>query len=98
MIVTTKYSDGTLATGVYPLPKLSPKQQDRNLITAKEFKKNLISLRTKAGLTQVQLEKRAGLPTMVLSHYETGTRKPGLDNIIALCKGLNCTATELLGL
>jgi len=49
-----------------------------------------------AGLA-VQREARAGLPAMVLSHYETGTRKPGLDNIITLCIGLNCTATELLG-
>lgn len=97
MIETKTYTDGTVATGNSPLPSLSPKQQDRKTEARKDFKNNLISLRAKAGLTQSQLEARAGLPAMVLSHYETGTRKPRLDNIIALCKGLNCTATELLG-
>lgn len=97
MLETKTYTDGTVATGCAPLPNLSPKQQDRKTDAHKEFKNNLISLRIKAGLTQNQLEARAGLPAMVLSHYETGTRKPGLDNIITLCKGLNCTATELLG-
>lgn len=97
MIEIKTYTDGTVATGYAPLPNLSPKQQDRKTEAGKDFKNNLISLRIKAGLTQSQLEARAGLPAMVLSHYETGTRKPGLDNIITLCKGLNCTATELLG-
>jgi DNA-binding XRE family transcriptional regulator len=97
MIETKTYTDGTVVTGCSPLPNLSPKQQDRKAEAHKDFKHNLIYLRSKAGLTQSQLEARAGLPAMVLSHYETGKRKPGLDNIIALCKGLNCTATELLG-
>ncbi len=97
MIEAKTYTDGTVVTGNSPLPSLSPKQQDRKTEARKDFKINLISLRTKAGLTQSQLEARAGLPAMVLSHYETGTRKPGLDNIITLCIGLNCTATELLG-
>jgi len=62
-----------------------------------DFCRNLKKLREAAQLTQVQLEKRAGFPETLISHYENGLRKPGLDNIKALCKGLKCTASELLG-
>lgn len=61
-----------------------------------DFCKRLWSLRNKAGLTQAQLESKSGLPSMVISHYENGTRKPGLDNIKALIKGLGCNASDLI--
>lgn len=64
----------------------------------RDFCYRLKSMREERGLTQAQLEKLSGMPAMVLSHYESGTRKPGLDSIKSLCKGLKCTATELLGL
>lgn len=62
----------------------------------RDFCKRLKHLRESKGMTQAQLEKVAELPAMLISHYETGTRKPGLDNIKALCRGLKCTASELL--
>lgn len=62
-----------------------------------QFCKKLVEIRQTKGLTQAQLENRAGLPATLISHYESGKRAPGLENIIALCKGLDCTATELLG-
>lgn len=64
----------------------------------RDFCKRLVDIRIKRGLTQSQLERAAELPAMVVSHYETGTRAPGLANIKALCKGLNCTASELIGI
>lgn len=63
----------------------------------RDFCKRLIKLREEKGLTQAQLEVRAGLPATLISHYEKGERAPGLTNIKALCKGLSCTASELLG-
>ena len=63
-----------------------------------DFCKRLRLIRTARGLTQSDLEVKSGLPAMVLSHYENGTRAPGLANIKALCKGLGCTATDLLGI
>ena len=96
-LVTKKYSDGTIATGKHPLPKLSPNQQDRlRDHDCYNFGKRLKELRLHAGLTQSELEKASGLPSMVLPHYENGTRKPGLDNIRLICKGLNCSSYDLL--
>lgn len=97
MIVTKTYLDGTTATGKHPLPKMSPSQQDRLKINDYySFGARLKEIRLQKGLTQCELEKLAGLPSMVLSHYENGTRKPGLDNIRMICNGLNCSASELL--
>lgn len=98
MIVTKTYSDGTTATGKHPLPKLSPSQQESLNGNYYSFGKRLKEIRLQKGLTQGELEKLAGLPSMVLPHYENGTRKPGLDNIRMICKGLNCSASELLGI
>tara|TARA_R110000782_G_C14819221_1_gene413851 strand:+ start:7262 stop:7720 length:459 start_codon:yes stop_codon:yes gene_type:complete len=63
----------------------------------REFCKRLVEIRAAKGLTQAQLESKAGLPATLISHYEKGERAPGLENIKALCRGLGCTATELLG-
>ena len=62
------------------------------------FCKRLKSLRENAGLTQVELERKSNLPSVVVSHYERGERQPGLENIKSLCKGLGCTASELIGI
>lgn len=63
----------------------------------RDFCERLIRLREAKGMTQAQLEKRAGFSATLISHYEKGERAPGLQNIKALCKGLGCTASELLG-
>jgi len=63
----------------------------------RDFCKRLVEIRTAKGMTQAQLENKAGLPTTLISHYEKGERAPGLANIKAICKGLECTASELLG-
>ena len=63
-----------------------------------DFCNNLKRLRLQYGFTQSELEIKSELPLMVISQYETGSRKPGLDNIKLLCKGLGCTASELLGI
>ena len=64
----------------------------------RDFCNRLKQLRTAKGMTQAQLEKAADLPATLIAHYETGERGPGLQNIKALCKGLGCTATDLLGI
>lgn len=64
----------------------------------KEFCSRLVELRERKGLTQSQLGERAELDSTVVCHYEKGDRQPGLQAIKALCTGLDCTATELLGI
>lgn len=65
--------------------------------TDADFCRRLRMLRERVGLTQAELERRAELPAMLVSQYETGQRQPGLANIKALVRGLNCSADELLG-
>ena len=66
--------------------------KDRN------FCKRLKELREKAGFTQAQVEDRSGLPATIVCQYEIGSRLPGLQSIKALCKGLGCTASDLIGI
>lgn len=64
----------------------------------RDFCKRLVDIRTRKGFTQAQVEIQGELPTMVISQYENGTRQPGLEAIKKLCKGLGCTASELIGI
>jgi DNA-binding Xre family transcriptional regulator len=84
------YGEGKLA-GIKLIKKRRHEMRDR------DFCKRLVEIRTAKGLTQAQLENRAGLPATLISHYEKGERAPGLENIKALCRGLECTASDLLG-
>lgn len=62
-----------------------------------DFCNRLKSLRARASYTQDELGRKSDIPPAVISFYETGERAPGLAAIKALCAGLGCTATELLG-
>lgn len=62
-----------------------------------QFSIKLKNLRLYKGLTQRQLAGRCDITEAEISFYETGIRKPGLDNIVKICKGLEVTATDLLG-
>lgn len=62
------------------------------------FAMRLRSIRASKNMTQEDLAKKSGVNPCVISFYEAGSRKPGLDNIMDLCRGLGCTATELLGI
>ena len=61
------------------------------------FCKRLRQFREARNLTQAALESAAGLPSTTVSHYEKGTRAPGLAALKALCAALECTATDLIG-
>lgn len=64
----------------------------------RDFCKRLAELRVKRGLSQGQLGARADMPLNLIWYYEKGDRQPGLQSIKALCRALECTATELLGI
>jgi len=63
----------------------------------RDFCNNLLKIRTQRGVTQPELAALSKVPVTSISKYENGAREPHLSNIKALCKGLGCTATELLG-
>lgn len=50
------------------------------------------------GYTQAELSKRTGLGAASISHWESGRRVPGLQNLFTLLVVLQVTADDVLGL
>ena len=62
------------------------------------FKERLKEKRIEAGLTQVELAKKAGVTARTIQNYELGTRKPTKFEVVEkLAEALNTTAEYLLG-
>lgn len=62
----------------------------------RSFAGNLKRIRKGLNLSQNDLAKRADLHPAVISFYETGERKPGVEAIISLCRGLGCSPNDLI--
>lgn len=50
------------------------------------------------GLTQASLAERAGISTAFVGHIERGTRVMFVKTLYVLCKALEVSADELIGL
>ena len=62
------------------------------------FKERLKEKRMEAGLTQVQLEEKAGVTARTIQNYELGNRKPSnMEVIQKIADALNTTTEYLLG-
>ena len=62
------------------------------------FKDRLKEKRLEAGLTQVELAKKAGVTTRTIQNYELGNRKPAnMEVIQRIADALNTTTEYLLG-
>jgi transcriptional regulator with XRE-family HTH domain len=53
---------------------------------ASESSRLLLEARRRAGITQGELARRAGIPHSVLSAYENGRREPGADTFLRLLR------------
>jgi len=84
-------------TALYNLKKDYEFLRDRYDPITECLAHNLKVLRTDAGMTQDELAIACELPLTLISQYETSSREPRLTNIIKLCKGLNVTASKLIG-
>lgn len=62
-----------------------------------EFKENLKNHRLGKSMTQDALAKKTGLTPEWISHFETGRRKPSLNNLVKLADALQITLDELVG-
>ncbi len=64
-----------------------------------ELSRRLRATRTKAGLTQKQLEARSGVPQNTISRIEIGAvQEISTRTLIALARALHVTTDFLLGL
>jgi transcriptional regulator with XRE-family HTH domain len=61
------------------------------------FRRRILEVREKRGLTQAELGERAGLPPAAISHFETGGRKPSFENLVKLAEALRVSTDYLLG-
>ena len=61
------------------------------------FGLRLQAWRTAHGLTQEQLAKKCDWHPSLISHYENGTRLPGIKNLEDLCKATNTSPAYFMG-
>ncbi|MFC1765161.1 helix-turn-helix domain-containing protein [Planctomycetota bacterium] len=61
-----------------------------------KFANNLKKIRQSKSLSQSDMAKRTGLHPAAISHFETGERKPSLDNLIRLADALSVSTDFLL--
>ncbi len=63
----------------------------------KRFRERLRDWRLKRGLTQEELAGKADVPTVSVSHFETGHRFPNAESLRRLADALGVSADYLLG-
>ena len=64
---------------------------------SKTFAKNVAYVRRSLGMSQRDASAGLGISQALLSHYETGSREPGLDFFARICDYYNVSADYLLG-
>ena len=63
----------------------------------KKFRARLREWRLKRGLTQEDLARKADVPTISVSHFETGHRFPNAESLRRLADALGVSTDYLLG-
>jgi transcriptional regulator with XRE-family HTH domain len=63
----------------------------------KKFRERLREWRIKRGLTQEELARKADVPTISVSHFETGHRFPNVESLRRLAEALGVSTDYLLG-
>lgn len=51
--------------------------------------------REKSNMTQKEVSERLNISRAVISQYESGTKNPSVENLIALADFFNCSLDEL---
>lgn len=57
----------------------------------------LREIRKRKGLTQAELSRRSHINRVCISQYETGVKRPNVDNLKRLAVALGVSTDELLG-
>ena len=74
-----------------------PKGTKHDKMPRSEFGKNLIAIRRKKGISQVELAKKLGLHQRMISHYEGNTEGPTFDMMKKIAEALNVNLAVLIG-
>jgi transcriptional regulator with XRE-family HTH domain len=64
-------------------------------LNRQRFAANMKRARLRLGISQEELGFRCKLNRTTISHYERGSREPGVDAVIKLAAGLEVTPTDL---
>ncbi len=62
------------------------------------FRERLNETLKYSGISQIELARKIGMSQSVVNNYCTGKREPTLDVLVEICKALEVSADELLGL
>ncbi len=65
-------------------------------ILARHLASNILALRRKQGLSQVQLSQKAGIPRSTLTYIESGESNPTLGNLAKVANALQVSVEELI--
>jgi len=63
-----------------------------------EIRKNLIEAAKLSGMTNTEITKQAGLSVSMFTDYKNKGKLPSLVNFAILCKILDVSADEILGI
>ncbi len=66
-------------------------------LDSNDFKIRLKEVRKTRKLTQQELAEKTGIPVTSIAHFESGSRKPSLENFYKLIVVLNVSADYILG-
>lgn len=68
------------------------------MITLDQIRDNLVTEIKESGLSQSEIARRLNIKQQAVSQYITGQTMPALDTFANLCKILDFSADEILGL
>lgn len=68
------------------------------MITLDQIRDNLVVEIKESGLSQSEIARRLNIKQQAVSQYITGQTMPALDTFANLCKILDVSADEILGL
>ena len=68
------------------------------MITTVQIQKKLAETIQQSGLTQTEIARRLNVSQSNISHYVKGDKMPSLDTFANLCKILDVSSDDILGI
>lgn len=57
---------------------------------------NIKSIRTKKGITQLELARNLDVSVRTIQNYESGNREPNMNTLMKICSFLECSPMEII--